>query len=200
VDRVIAAAVVDHLDDVLTQWMLQLDLGAAAPPSMSPGSRAWAVAVARRAVSDRPVALLAEWLETRAEVLKQPLIPIRVELPPGSDTRCFVFTATAVDRRGDANLVFGAPPAPGSKRFVEIGRDSRDDADAGLELCNLPAGSYSLGVWSSRPDPKQPGMLVSVFESTSGVVREDDVRAAMTGSPRLPAGDEKPLLTLPPRR
>jgi hypothetical protein len=198
VDRVVAAAVVDRLDDVLTQWMLLLDLGGAAPPSMSPGSRAWATAVARRAVSDRPVALLTDRLETRPDVLERPLVQVPVELPPGSESRCFVFTATALDRRGDANLIFGVPPAPGSKRFIEIGRDSRDDADAGLELCNLPAGSYALGVWSRRST--RSGFLVSVFESTSGVAREDDVRAAMAGSPRLPAGDEKPVLTVPPRR
>jgi hypothetical protein len=108
-------------------------------------------------------------------------------------------TAIPNDGRGDANLVFGVAPAPGSKRFVAIGRDARSAREASFELCGVRAGAYALGVWAGH-DVDTPGFLVSIFESTPGAVRDDDVRSAVAGSPRAAASAEPPSLAVAPRR
>jgi hypothetical protein len=199
VDRALAASLVERIDDVVGQWLLQAHLGAVAPPgAMPPGSREWAASVARRAVTDRPITLVADWSESRPKVLGVPLVTIPVDLPADADKRCFVFTAIAIDPRGDANLVFGIPPAAGSKRFVEIGRDARGGEQAAFELCGVPPGHYGLGIWTG-PEVEHPGFVVSIFESTPGVGSDDTLRTAITGPPRAPIGDEPPALTVPAR-
>jgi hypothetical protein len=199
VDKALAAAIVDRADLLVAQALLKAHLGAAAPPSMQTGSRPWALAVARRTVSDRPLALVSDWVETRPDVLKSPMLTVAFDLPPDSKDRCFVLTAVPVDPSGDANLVFGVPPAPGSKRFVAIGRDARPDRDAAFELCNVAPGHYALGAWQGR-DVDQPGLLLSIFESTSGAAHDDDLRAAASGAPSAAPGSEPPTLTVPARR
>jgi hypothetical protein len=173
--------------------LLQTHLGPMAPTAMAPGSRAWAAAAARRAVNDRPIALLADWSEERPKVLAAPLVTIPVELPADSGKRCLVFTATPLAPQGDENLVFGLAPAPGSKRFVAIGRDARPEGQAAFELCGVPPGPYALGVWSSR-EAEPPGFLVSIFESTPGAGSDDTLRAAIAGSPSTATGEEPPSL------
>jgi len=195
VDRALAASVVTRVDDVVEQWLLQTHLGAMAPASMQPGSRVWAAAAARRAVDDRPIALLADWSEERPKVLAAPIVTIPVELPADSDKRCLVFTAIPIARRGDANLVFGIAPAQGSKRFVAIGRDARPDRQAAIELCGVPAGQYALGVWTGN-DSDPPGFVVSIFESTSGAGSDDTLKAAMAGAPAAATADEPPSLKI----
>lgn len=198
VDHALATSLVERIDDVVDQWLLLAHLGAAAPPSMMPGSRAWAASAARRAISDRPLALVSDWSEERPKVLGASLVTIPLQLPDGSDKRCFVYTAIPLDGRGDANLVFGVPPAPGSKRFVEIGRDARPAREAAFELCGVPAGQYALGVWAGH-EVEHPGFVVSVFESTPGVGTDDTLRAAIAGGPGVATGDEPPALQVPAR-
>jgi hypothetical protein len=193
VDRALATALVARIDDVVGQWLLQTHLGPMAPTAMAPGSRAWGAAAARRAVNDRPIALLADWSEERPKVLAAPLVTIPVELPADSGKRCLVFTATPLAPQGDENLVFGLAPAPGSKRFVAIGRDARPEGQAAFELCGVPPGPYALGVWSSR-EAEPPGFLVSIFESTPGAGSDDTLRAAIAGSPSTATGEEPPSL------
>jgi hypothetical protein len=197
VDRALAAELVSRIDQLTAQALLQGHL-APGSPSIQPGSRTWALAAARRTVGDRPVALLSDWSEARPDVLKSPMVTIPFELPAGSEARCFVMTAIPNDARGDANLVFGIAPAAGSKRFVAIGRDARAAREASFELCGVRPGSYALGVWAGR-DVETPGFLVSLFDSTPGAPHDDDVRAAMIGSPRAAAPGESPSLTVTPR-
>jgi hypothetical protein len=199
VDKVLAAAIVERADQLIAQALLKAHLGAAAPPSVQPGSRPWALAVARRAVSDRPLALVSDWVETRPDVLKSPILTVAFDLPPDSKDRCFVFTAVPVDPGGDANLVFGVPPAAGSKRFVAIGRDARPDRDAAFELCNVAPGHYAVGAWQGH-DVDQPGILLSIFDSTPGAAHDDDLRAAASGAPSTATGTEPPTLTAAARR
>jgi hypothetical protein len=199
VDQALATSLVERIDDVVDQWLLMSHLGAAAPPSMQPGSRAWAAAAARRAVTDRPLALVRDWSEERPKVLASSLVTIPLTLPADSDKRCLVYTAVPLDPRGDANLVFGVPPAQGSKRFIEIGRDARPEREAAFELCGVPAGQYALGVWLEGRELEHPGFVVSVFESTPGVGSDDTLKAATTGGPGAATGDEPPALQVPAR-
>jgi hypothetical protein len=197
VERALADALVGQVDDIVAQWTLQAHLGVSGPPMLA-GTRAWAAAAARRAVSDRPIALVSDWREERPKILASPLLTIPVELPADTGSRCFVFTAVPIDPRGDANLVFGVPPAQSSKRFVAIGRDARQGREAAFELCGVPPGRYALGVWASHR-AERPGFLVSVFESTAGRGTEDTLRAAIAGTPSGAPGDELPVLSIPAR-
>jgi len=198
VDHALAVALVDRIDGVVAQFMLQAHLGTAAPASMPAGSRAWAAAAARRAVSDRPIILISDWSEARPKVLSAPMLTIPLELPAGSQTRCLVYTAIPLDPSGDANMVFGIPPAQGSKRFVAIGRDARADRQAAFELCGVPPGQYGLGIWSGK-DVEHQGFLISIFESTAGAGTDDTLRNAIVGTPYAATGDEPPFLRVPGR-
>jgi hypothetical protein len=197
VDRALAEALVGQIEDLAAQWILQAHLGVEAPP-LQVGSRTWAAAAARRAVNDRPVALLSDWREERPKFLGSPLLTIPVDLPADAGSRCFVFTAIPVDLKGDANLVFGVPPAQSSKRFVDIGRDARQGREAAFELCGVPPGRYALGVWASHP-AERPGFLVSIFESTAGRGNDDTLRAAIAKAAAGASGDEAPALSIPAR-
>lgn len=198
-DRALATALVDRIDDVVGGWLLQQHLGAAVAPPVKPATRAWALAAARRASNDRTLALVSDWSESRLDVLSSSMFTVPVDLPADSGSRCFVVTALPLDPRGDANLVFGVAPAKGSKRFVAIGRDARPAHEAAFELCGVAPGQYAVGVWAGH-DAETPGFLISIFESTPGNARDDDMRTAATGAPRAGApGGEPPTLTIPAR-
>jgi hypothetical protein len=194
VERVLADALLGQIDDLVARWTLQAHLGVAAP-SLQVGSRAWAAAAARRAVNDRPIVLVSDWREERPKFLGSPLLTVAVELPADAASRCFVFTAIPTDPKGEANLVFGIPPAQSTKRFVAIGRDARQGRQAAFELCGVPPGRYALGVWAAHR-ATEPGFVVSVFESTAGRGSEDTLRAAMAGVPAAASGDEAPVLSV----
>ena len=188
VQQALAQALIPKVDEAVIKWGAQRQVGGDLG-DMQPGTRSWMVSVARHASSDRAIKLLSDIQETRSDILSQPLITYPVTMPEDSAKRCFTFAAISLDGKTDVNLKFGTPPPAGSKRMLTFGRDARSDPDAAFELCHIPKGQYVVAVsWGKERSPK--GVLISMFDSTTGSATNDDTRAASRGLPTVPRKGE----------
>ena len=193
-EKALARELAVRIDDYVARWIASRRLSE--PSSlMEFGSRPWAAALASRVVAERPVRLVADLLENREESLRAPMAVYPVTIGAGDANRCIVVSAAPTDGRSDLNLVFGLPPASGSKRFLAMARDARLQPDAAIELCGVAPGQYAIGVWS--PGSARPrSILVSLFESTPGGVSAEQGREASRGEPRVPQNGEKTALEM----
>ncbi len=174
-DRAAAEAIVARLDEVLATWMSR-SVARVAPGALDPGSRAYQALLARHIASNRRVRLFSDVIDVRSETLGGVESHYPVQIPAGSESKCFVFVAAPADTAPlDVNLALRAESG------AIVGRDRRRAPTAGFELCGLSGGAYVATVsWSRRPSN---GIFLSVFESTPGAVTEADVLAASAGAP-----------------
>lgn len=181
------------IDGAIAEWRLESVLRGDVEP-MRRGSRAWATANAVHAAGDRPVKLLADVTEARAEVLAPPNVLYRVALPKDASRRCFTLTASPLDGAVDVNMTLGLV-AKGAG-FVPLHRDDRASPDAAFEVCHLPEGDYAISI-EQRGDERAKAITMALFDSTPGGVGAEEARAATRGSP--PAARPSEIVVLGPR-
>jgi hypothetical protein len=180
-DKAVARAVVHAIDAAILESRLARavkgDVGNALP-----GTRARLAYIARRAASDRPVKLVSDALETRADVLALRRIVYAVKLPPDAKDRCWIFAATPIDETVDLNLELGPLPSGGAASFVARDRDARPAAHAAILVCGLAAGEHALSMTTSG-SRAGAGFLVGLFDATPDAVSADEARATWKGAP-----------------
>ena len=175
VDRAAAEAIVDRMDEIVATWMSR-SVSHVDPGALDPGTRAYQALLARHVAGNRRVKVFSDVLDGRSEVLAGEQTQYPVQIPPGSERKCFTFVAASGDTtQVDLNLVLTAPSG------VLVGRDKRLAATAGIEVCGLAEGAYKASVSWGAPKPK--AIFLSVFESTPGAVTDADLQAASSGMP-----------------
>jgi hypothetical protein len=189
----LARALVPVVDEVIVKWGAQRQVGGDIA-EMVPGTRPWMVAVARRAASERNVKLLSDLLESRTELLARGSMDYAVKMPADADRRCFVLAAIPLDAGANADVELQYAQRAGASRSRVLARDARPEADAAVEVCNLPAGSYAARVKLVGKAAQSKGVLVALFDSTPGGPTADDSRSASRGIPtRARRGEEMAL-------
>ncbi len=178
--RQLAGALIQRADEAVIKWAAQRQIGGDIG-DLLPGTRSWMVAVARHAASDRSVKLLTDLLETRPEELAKPFLQYPVKMPAQSKDRCFTFAAIPMTPGVDINMVLTRTGEDGT---MDYARDRRKVADAGFELCDMPAGDYKIRItFGDKGAASSKGVLVSMFDSTPGVATTEDTIAASKGIP-----------------
>jgi hypothetical protein len=125
------------------------------------------------------VKLLSDLLETRSEDLEKTALEYPVKMPANTKDRCFTFAAIPMTVGIDLNLFL---MRKGDDGVMTYARDTRTGADAAFELCDLPAGEYSVRITAPK-GTSAGGVLVSMFDSTVGAATNDDTVAASRGLP-----------------
>lgn len=187
VERELSTNLIQRIDEAIVRWGAQRQVGGDIG-ELQPGTRSWMVAVARHAASDRNVKLLSDLLENRGEALGKPYVDYPVKMPKKLANRCFTFAAIPLDPKADVNLTLGLVDG---NTFTPVVLDQRPVAEAGFEVCDLPENTqFAARVLHKGSDAKkkaddQPGVLVSMFESTPGSATASDTIAASRGIPTM---------------
>ncbi len=174
-ERALAELLVPLVDQTIMKWGTQQDVGGDVG-DVKPGTRSWMVLLSRQAATNRPIKLLSDILDNRADELEKGETSYPVTLPPDLANRCFTFGAIALDGTNDVNLSL-------LDAGRVVARDTRTDPDAAFELCDVPAGNYTAQVSFGGDAPR--ATLVSLFESTPGKIKVEDVRQSTRGIPSI---------------
>lgn len=177
--RQLAGALIQRADEAIIKWAAQRQIGGDIG-DLQPGTRSWMVAVARHAASDRPVKLLSDLLETRADELEKPVLEYPVKMPAQAKDRCFTFAAIPMTPGVAVNLYLTRLSDDGR---MDYARDTRKGSDAAFELCDLPVGDYAVRIVFPAKNVSLKGVLVAMFDSTPGGATNDDTVSASKGIP-----------------
>ena len=185
--RQLAKALIARVDEAIIKWAAQRQVGGDIG-DLQPGTRSWMVAVARHAASDRPVKLLSDLLETRPEELEKPVLEYPVKMPQALENRCFTFATIPLTNGADVNMYL---MRKGDGSPTTYARDTRPGGDSSFELCDMPAGDYTVRVSFGAKKISTGGVLIAMFDSTPGAVTNADTVAASKGLPTKPRKGEE---------
>lgn len=191
VERELSVNLLKRIDEAIIRWGAQRQVGGDIG-ELQPGTRSWMVAVARHAASDRNVKLLSDLLENRSDALAKEFVDYPIMMPKKLDGRCFTFAAIPLDPAADVNMTLGIVREKG---FTPLAVDSRTNAEAAFELCNLPANAtFAARVAPAKKGELVKGVLVSMFDSTPNQATSDDTIAASRGIPTMARKGEDLML------